>query len=149
MNFQEFKAASKRVECILAATLNDMYDPDQPGIIYDGDTVIEANADGTYTLTIYNDSRTSHNLEELEAHLYAWVVTEFGEEWGLSINACHLLSRMYAANPDAYVAAFLANAPHAYCDVVTIAGGCGGPNQCPKESAELLIAETAPYINAN
>lgn len=153
MKFQDFRATARHVDCLLAATLNDWIDPDQPGIVYHGNTTIDKNADGTYTLTIYNDSRTSANLLELEAHLYAWVVTEFGEEWGISEPATKFISSMYAYNPDAYVKAFIENVAaspictmHDFCDANQFALDAVGDDL---DAAFEVYDEAKPYLSAN
>lgn len=155
MRFQEFKATAKCVECLQTYFNDDgFYDVGQPGLVYAGETVVEINNDGTYTLIIHNVSRISRNLEELQAHLYAWVVTEFGEDWKLSHKTIRFMSTMYAYNPDAYVKAFLANelsSPichmHDFCDANQFAIDAAGTDDI-NDAFEVYDA-AVPYINAN
>lgn len=61
----------------------EYFEGTQAGYTY-GNTglYIEQLPDGKYHLLIERDEWTSNNLQELEAILYAWALSEYGEEYG-------------------------------------------------------------------
>jgi hypothetical protein len=135
MNFKQFQQ-TRRPVADLGKEMNAEYFDKSPraGFMYDGDCYIEKEDDGTFYLILHRDEWTSANLEELEAILYAWCLTECPDGMGMEVDdnmhvfICKLQQWM---GLEKFANAMLANAK-------TIPGVCHMHDHCDANAAALF-----------
>lgn len=81
----------------LHALQPDFIEAGVSGFVYDRDCCIQLGKDGRYYLTIYNEQYASEDLRDLEPILYAFCVTECGDEWGIPEDVRDYIAGLYSA----------------------------------------------------
>lgn len=97
MNFKEFQASKVEHANIdaIAALHGFETDDTRPALVYARDCYVMVNADNTYRLQLGRAEWVTANLQECEARLYLWCLTECPDAMGISDNThaalCELL----------------------------------------------------------
>lgn len=143
MTFRQFQAT--RTDCADVSPIisADFYDAAgnviaQPVYLYAGDAYIEKRDGGQFALMLGREEYCTPavSLETLEALLYAWCLTECGDELGCTEAVrdfvCNLQDNM---TPEQFAAALLKNAADPSGSVCAMQDYCDA-NQCALDAAE-------------
>lgn len=142
MTFAEFQATKRYCDDLCEALGFDAYDKEGEtllrGYIYTDDCHIEWVASGVYRLTLGRDIYESANIEELEAMLYSWALTELPDDMGVPESVHEFLCQLQdSMTPQQFAAAMLANRDEANPSVCHMQDYCDA-NECALAAADTM-----------
>lgn len=129
----------------------------QAGVVYNGDCYTERNADGTYSVQLYNTYLTG-TQEECAAALYGWALTECADDFGVPDDVAQFVVELQRGAEMDFARALLANMAetdpqvchmHDYCDANQCALDVVGDSDDAIDKASDLYDRAAPFLGRN